>query len=166
MNAAAEGGAREESPARAAAASLMQMNVELSSRAPTARAQFAHVQPRLEPLPVTAAVASASALLPAWNTGIIVASNWKRQDPIPPPTVQAALDWFPIVEHLVTDSAAGSNNSVVSAWQPEKPPEWIHCMAHTRIFINKNKPKIQEKKYNPDKIKHDFRRWPVEKNHW
>jgi len=33
---------------------------------------------------------------------------------------------------------------------------WIPCMVHARIGINKQKPLFKEKKYNSDKVKADF----------
>ena len=159
-------------PAISEVQSLLQLRLtqDLPSTAPTSRVQYALVPSRLEPLHAAGQainVVGASGLVSNANLPAAV-SNWKRQDPIPPPTVQEANAWWPIPEHLSTDLAQGNKNSVqVAFFEDEDESEereereeggcnWIPCMAHARIGINKQKPLFKEKKYNPDKVKADF----------
>jgi len=100
--------------------SLLQLRLtqDLPSTAPTSRVQYALVPSRLEPLHAAGQainVVGASGLVSNANLPAAV-SNWKRQDPIPPPTVQEANAWWPIPEHLSTDLAQGNKNSVQVAF--------------------------------------------------
>ena len=159
-------------PAISAVQSLLQLRVTQPATAPTSRVHYALVPNRLEPLHAAGQainVVGASGSVSNANLPAAV-SNWKRQDPIPPPTVQEAIAWWPLPEHLASDLAQGSKNSVqVSFFEDKDESEereegqeeeggfnWIPCMAHGRIHINKLKPLFKEKKYNPDKVKADF----------
>ena len=88
---------------------------------------------------------------------LITEGNWKRNTTLPPPSVADAQAWHMVPGTLICDAAPASATATKDAFDLEDDDlDVVFCMAHARIGMNKEAPKIKDKKTNAKRMKSDF----------